>query len=86
MPSQLRVTSVVIRGPTQRVMIPQTKYKCAIKQDEWEKSESIEFGGIKLIDAADPAYLALPGSGEKVLDYNGVGSTIFCRLNVRRTS
>ena len=60
-------------------------YKCT-KQDEWEKSEPIEFGSIKLIDAADPAYLALPGSNEKVLDYNGVGSTILCRLNVRRTS
>ena len=86
MSSQLRATSVAIRGPTQLVKIPQTKYTCITKQDEWEKGEPIEFGSIKLIDAANSALFGLHGNNERVLNYDGVGSTILCRLDVRRTS
>ena len=85
-PSQLRATSVIIRGPTQFIKVPQTQYKCTPKQYDWEEGEPIEFGGIKLIDAANPAYLGLHGRNEKVLNYEGVGSSISCRLNVGRTS
>ena len=86
MSSQLRATSVVIRGPTRLVIVPQIWYKCNTKQDEWEKGKPIEFGSIKLIDAADSANLVLHDSDEKVLSYDGVGTTILCRLGVRGTS
>ena len=85
MSSQLRATSVVICGPTRLVEIPQTWYKCITKQDKW-KGEPIEFGSIKLIDAADSANLVLHNSDEKVLNYDGVGTTILCRLGMRGAS
>lgn len=42
----------------------------------------IEFWGIKLMDALDPAYSGLRGSQDAVLNHQGVGSSISCRLNV----
>lgn len=36
-----------------------------------------------MTDAANPGYLGLRDRDDKVLNYEGVGSTILCRLNVR---
>lgn len=83
-PSQLRATSVVTRGPTRFVTVPQTQYKCPTKQDDWEET-SIEFGSIKLTDAANGTYPGHDGHDDKVLKYSGAGSSILCRVNVRRT-
>ena len=84
--AQLRTTSLIIRGPTRLIKVPQPWYRCPTKQDGWENGVPIEFGGIKLTDAADPAYLGLRGHADTVLNYEGVGSTVSCRVNVRRTS
>ena len=46
----------------------------------------IEFGGIRLTDAANMAYPGLQGSDDEVFNYDGVGSAIVCRLAVRRVS
>lgn len=67
-------------------MVPQTWYKSVTEQGGWKEVGPIEFGGIKLIDATDPASFDLHDGNDKVLDYDGVGSTIICRLNVCRTS
>lgn len=83
--SQLRATSVVTRGPTRRIMVPQRWYSCPTKQESWEEEAHIEFGGMKLTDAANRTYLDLDGHDDEVLNYRGVGSSISCRVNVRRT-
>jgi len=78
-------TSVVVRGPTHLIEVPQIWYRCPTKQDIWEKVPPIEFEGIKLTDAADPVYFGLQNHDDGVLGYKGVGSSITCRVNVRRT-
>jgi hypothetical protein len=78
-------TSIVTHGPTRRVRVPQTRYRCATKQGSWEEEAPIEFGGIRLTDAADPTYTGFSGHGDKVLNHQGVGSSISCRINVRQT-
>ena len=66
-------------GSTQFKMILQIPYRCPTRQSGWVRRAPIEFGWIKLTDAADPRYLG----DDKVLNYQGVGSSISCRLNVR---
>jgi len=87
--SALRIYSstllLSLQTPTHLIMFPQTRYKCAA-QYNWEEVAPIEFGGIKLTNAANKAYLGLHGRDDKVFTYTGVGSSIACRLNVRRTS
>jgi len=43
----------------------------------------VRFGGVELVDAADPGYFGFRGHDDKVLNYEGVGSMVPCRLNVR---
>ena len=83
--SQLWTTSIATRGSTRLILVPQTPYRCPTRQDNWEEEAPIEFWDIKLTDAADRAYLDLDGHDDKVLDYQGVGSSISCRANVRGT-
>jgi len=82
--SQPPTASAATPDPTHLIIVPQSRYECATKQDGWVKMAPIEFGGIKLTDAANKAYHGLHGCDDKVLDYKGVGSSIQCRLNVRR--
>lgn len=82
--SQLPATSAATPGPTRLIIVPaQTRYECNTKQDCWGEVASIEFGGIKLTDAENMAYLGLHGRDDEVLIYQGVGSSITCRLDVR---
>jgi len=83
--SQLPATSAVTSGPTHLIMVPQTGYRCPTRQGDWVKEASIEFGGIKLTDAADRAYPGPRGHDDKVLKYKDAGSSIQCRLIVRRS-
>ena len=73
-------------GLTRLELVPQTWYKCRSRQEDRRECPPIEFGGIKLTDAANEAYPGLQGATEKVLNYEGVGSAITCRLTVRRAS
>ncbi|KAF9643726.1 hypothetical protein BDM02DRAFT_1359129 [Thelephora ganbajun] len=75
-------TSVITCDPTYLARVPQTRYICAVGQGDWE-GVSIEFGGIKLKDVANPACTSLQDHDEEVLNYEGAGSTISCRINVR---
>ena len=84
--SQLRIIPTVTFGPTRLILVPQTPYKCPTAQESWTNEGPIEFGGIKLTDAANLDYLGLHGRDDKVLDYEGVRGTILCRLIVRSTS
>jgi hypothetical protein len=83
---QLPETPIGARGRTHLLEVPQTRYKCPIRQDSWGGNASIEFGGIKLTDALNRAHPGPEGSGDKVLNYVGVGSTVSCRINVSRVS
>ena len=83
--SQLPVFPATTRNSTRAELIAQTLYECSTKQDGWVKLAPINFGGVKLTDAADPGYLGIHGYDEKVLNYEGVGSSISCRLMVRPT-
>ena len=83
--SQLPATPTTTLVPTHFIKVPQEKYRCATDQGDWEEAAPIDFGGIKLTDAANKSYHGLHGHDDEVLDYNGVGSTILCRLTVRRT-
>ena len=74
------------RGPTSLLLVPQTRYKCPNTQERWSECAPIEFGSVRLTDAANEAYPGLQGANDKVLDYKGVGSAITCRLTVRRAS
>jgi len=53
-------------------------------QGNWVIQEPVKFGGVKLVNAADPKYLGIFGHDE-LFYYDGVGSTITCKLNVRET-
>ena len=75
----------VFPATTRTELIAQTLYECSTKQDGWVKQAPIKFGGVKLTDAVDPGYLGIHGYDEKVLNYEGVGSSISCRLMVRPT-
>jgi len=55
-------------------------------QDGWIQQTPIKFGGVKPTDAANPEYFGLRDCGDKVLNYEGVGSSISCGLNVRGLS
>ena len=83
--SQLRKIPAVTRGPTRLIKLPQMPYKCCIKQEDWRPEPPIEFGGIRLRDAANK-FRDLRDRNDNVLDYEGVGSSISCRLNVRWAS
>jgi len=74
------VVPAVTHGSTHVALIPQIQYTC-IRQDGWIKQPPIKFGGVKLTDAADPGYLGIRNCDDKVLNYEGVGSSISCRLN-----
>lgn len=78
--AQFAANSAGTRGPTRLVPVPQTRYKCPQKQD-WEYTAPVEFGNLKLTDAADQAYPHLQGRDEKVLNYRGAGSSVTCRLS-----
>lgn len=78
---QLPVISAAARAPSHVELILQTPYRCT-RQDGWTQQTPINFGGVKLADAADPGY-CFHGHDEMVLDYDDVGSTISGRLNVR---
>ena len=80
--SQLQTISAVTHGPTRLIKLPQTLYKCHTKQEDWRPEPPIEFGGIRLRDAANK-FRDLRDRNGSVLDYGGVGSSISCRLNVR---
>ena len=70
--------------PTHFIKVPQMTYRCPVNQGDWEGAR-IEFHGIRLMDAINPNYTGLRGYGDHVLQYEGVGSTVSCRiLNVRR--
>lgn len=73
----------VTQGSRQLDMIPQTVYHLSERQGPWVMQLPIEFGDVDLTDCADPWYLGIPGRDDMVLNYNGAGSTISCRLNVR---
>lgn len=66
-----------------RAQILQAPYECPTRQANWICQPSIEFGYVKLTDAEDPGYIDIPGHNDNVLDYEGVGSSILCRLKVR---
>jgi hypothetical protein len=83
-PPQLPATTAVTRGSTHFITVPQTPYKSSNGQEDWEGFPSIEFGGIRLTDALNLTYPGLQGSEDAVLNYPGVGSSISCRINVRR--
>ena len=83
--SQSPAIPIIIHDSRRVLLIPQTLYKCANLQDGWVKQAPIEFGRIKLIDAADQRYIGVHGYADKVLDYEGIGSSILCRLSVRKT-
>ena len=74
------------RGPTRPELVPQTWYSPPNRQEDWNECAPIEFGGIKLTDAANEVYEGLQGARDKVFNYEGVGSAITCRLAVRRAS
>jgi hypothetical protein len=84
-PLQSPETPVAIGGATYFIKVPQTWYKTPARQEDWEEVAPIEFGGIKLTDAANQTWAGVPGYDDKVLDYRDVGSSILCRVNVRRT-
>ena len=67
-------------------LVPQTRYKCPNTQERRRECAPIEFGGVRLTDAANEAYPGLQGANDKVLDYKGVGSATTRRLTVRRAS
>ena len=71
-------------GPTHVALVLQSQYVCPTKQSGWVRQAPIKFG-VKLVNAANPGYLGILGHDEQVLNYDGVGSTITCRLNVRGT-
>jgi len=77
--------SLSAQTPTDLIMVPQTRYECPTRQDGWESVAPIEFGGIKLTDAANKAYRGLHDYDDHAFNYEGVGRSISCRLNVRRT-
>jgi len=83
--SQLPVIHTITFGSTIFKMIQQTPYRCPTRQGGWIVRAPIEFGWIKLTHAADPRYLGARGHNDKVLNYEGVGSSISCRMNVRWT-
>ena len=77
---------VIIHDSPRVLLIPQTLYECATTQGGWVKQAPIEFERIKLADAANQRYLNARSDTDKVLNYEGVGSSILCRLIVCRTS
>ena len=84
--SQLPAVSATASRPTHLTVVPQMPYKCPSKQGGWTKQAPIKLG-IKLTDATDPGYVHPHGYDDKVLNYEGVGGTILCRLiNVRQSS
>lgn len=83
--SQFPGTSAVTHSSTRLIPVPQTRYNPTAKQDDWEEVAPIEFGSIKLTDAANRTWTGPHGYDSKVLNYNGVGTTISCRMSVRQT-
>jgi hypothetical protein len=81
-PSQRSVIAPVIRPVTQFKMILQIPYECLTRQGGWNRQPPIDFGLVRLVDAANRRYIGIPGNEDEVLDYEGVGSTITCRLQV----
>ena len=79
------MVTAVPYGSSHYTVIQQTLYECRARQDGWIRQPPIEFGWIKLTHAANPKYLDTPGHDDKVLKYEGVGSSITCRLNVCQT-
>jgi len=77
MPLQLLVTPLIIRSPTCLIRVPQMWYETPARQDEWEELPPIEFGEIRLTDAASRAWAGVHGYDDQVLDYKGVGSPPF---------
>ena len=77
---------VIIHDSPRFHLIPQTLYECATAQEGWVKQAPIEFGRIKLTDATNQRYPNARSDTDKVLNYEGVGSSVSCRLIVRRTS
>ncbi|KAF9778493.1 hypothetical protein BJ322DRAFT_1093178, partial [Thelephora terrestris] len=80
--AKLTADSVGICGPSRLHSVPITLYECPNRQEPWEKCALIEFGNLKLIDAANGVYASLQGSDDEVFNYNDVGSSISCRLRV----
>ncbi|KAF9785332.1 hypothetical protein BJ322DRAFT_825079 [Thelephora terrestris] len=80
--AKLLEDSVGICGPTRLVSVPITLYQCPHSQEAWEKCAPIKFWNIKLTDAANGKYASLQGADDEVFNYNGVGSSISCRLKV----
>jgi len=71
-----------MEGLTHLVEVPQTLYQPSTRQGFWVPCVPVEFWGIKLTDALNPAYAGLQGATDEVLDYMGVGTSISCRLNL----
>lgn len=70
-------------GPRQRIMIVQTRYSSANRQSDWIQQPSIEFGWLKLSDAANPNYTGIPALHDQAFNHEGVGGAILCRLHFR---
>lgn len=69
------------RGPEGFKMVVQTQYSSATRQDDWTRQSPIEFGWLRLTNAENPKYMGIPGHGDRVFDYQGIGGSILCRLN-----
>lgn len=65
-------------------MVAQTTYSSVTRQRDWTRQPQIQFGWLRLTDAENPEYMGMPGHGDRVFDYEGVGGSILCRLNVCR--
>ena len=63
-------------------IIPQTQYRCTTRQRGWVPQPPIEFGGVRLTDAASPRYPDIPSQDDEVFSCEDLGSSISCLLNV----
>lgn len=78
------VMPIVTRGSGQFKRISQTPYSSGVRQDGWIRQPPIDFGWLHLTDAENSEHTGFAGHNDKVFDYEDVGSSILCRLNVRR--
>jgi hypothetical protein len=77
------VIPTITRGSGKFKMIIQTPYTSGVRQDDWIRQPPIDFRWLHLTDAENPEHTGIPGHNDKVFDYEDVGSSILCRLNVR---